>query len=44
MAFYANGGSGTMANQSMTYDTSDNLTTNGFSRTGYDFDGCGALE
>lgn len=33
--FNANGGSGYMANKSMTYDTADNLTSNAFTRTYY---------
>ncbi len=33
----ANGGAGTMASGSHTYDVAKNLTTNGFTRTGYTF-------
>lgn len=35
--FDANGGSGTMADESFTYDTSKALTTNEFTRPGYEF-------
>ena len=35
--FNANGGTGTMADLPMTYGTPANLTTNGFSKTGYSF-------
>ena len=35
--FNANGGSGTMSNQSFTYDTAKALTANSFTRTGYTF-------
>lgn len=35
--FNANGGSGSMSNLTMTYDTAQNLTANSFTRTGYDF-------
>jgi len=35
--FNANNGSGTMNNQSFTYDTAQNLTANTFTRTGYTF-------
>ena len=35
--FNANGGSGTMADKKMTYDTPANLTKNTFTRTGYTF-------
>lgn len=35
--YNANGGSGSMANTSMTYDVSANLRTNTFTRTGYRF-------
>ena len=37
--FNANGGSGTMSNQSFTYDETKALTTNTFTRKGYDFAG-----
>lgn len=37
--FNANGGSGTMADESFTYDQSKALTTNAFTRTGYEFKG-----
>ena len=37
--FNANGGSGTMANQSFTYGTAKALTANAFTRTGYTFAG-----
>lgn len=37
--FNANGGSGSMSNQNFTYDVAQNLTTNTFTRTGYDFAG-----
>ena len=37
--FNANGGLGTMANQSFVYGTAQNLTANGFSRDGYSFVG-----
>ena len=37
--FNANGGSGTMANQSFTYGTAQALTANAFTRTGYTFGG-----
>ena len=37
--FNANGGSGTMANESFTYDTAKALTANAFTRTGYTFKG-----
>ena len=39
VTFNANGGSGTMANQSFTYDTAQALTANSFTRTGYTFAG-----
>lgn len=35
--FNANGGSGSMSDLAMTYDTAKNLTANSFTRTGYDF-------
>lgn len=35
--FDANNGSGTMSDQSFTYDTADNLTANAFTRTGYTY-------
>ena len=37
--FYANGGSGSMSVQTMTYGEYANLTTNAFTRTGYTFAG-----
>ena len=37
--FNANGGSGTMANEAMTFDTSKPLTANAFTKNGYDFAG-----
>ena len=37
--FNANGGTGTMDNQSFTYDETKALTTNAFTRKGYDFAG-----
>lgn len=37
--FNANGGTGTMADQTFTYDVAQNLRTFAFSRTGYTFDG-----
>lgn len=37
VAFNANNGSGSMANQTFTYNTAQNLTANNFSRTGYNF-------
>ena len=37
VVFNANGGSGTMANQSFTYDVAQNLTANAFTRAGYKF-------
>ena len=37
--FNANGGSGTLANQSFTYGTAKALTANAFTRTGYTFAG-----
>ena len=40
--FNANGGSGTMAALSMTYDTAKALTANAFTRTGYTFSGWAA--
>ena len=39
VAFNANGGSGTMSDQNFTYGTSQNLTANAFTRTGYTFAG-----
>ena len=35
--YHANGGSGSMANTTVTYGTSKNLTPNTFTRTGYNF-------
>ena len=37
--FNANGGSGTMSDQSFTYDAAQELTANGFTYTGYTFKG-----
>ena len=37
--FDANGGSGSMGDQIMTYDTAANLTANAFTRNGYTFNG-----
>ena len=37
--FNANGGSNSMSNQTMTYDTASNLTSNNFTKTGYTFSG-----
>ena len=37
IAFDANGGTGTMANKSMTYGTASNLTANSFTKSGYTF-------
>ena len=39
IVFNANTGSGSMSNQSMTYDTAANLTANAFTKTGYTFKG-----
>lgn len=39
VAFTANGGQGTMENQSFTYDQTQSLTANGFTRPGYAFAG-----
>lgn len=39
IAFKANGGSGTMSNLSMTYDTAKALTANKFTKSGYTFKG-----
>ena len=39
VSYNANGGSGTTASSSHTYDTSKALTSNGFSKTGYTFSG-----
>ena len=39
IVFNSNGGTGTMANQEMTYDKAENLNANTFKRTGYRFDG-----
>ncbi len=41
--FNANGGTGTMADLAMTYDTAKNLTVNTFTREGYDFAGWATL-
>ncbi|MBR2265866.1 MAG: InlB B-repeat-containing protein [Paludibacteraceae bacterium] len=37
--FNANGGSGSMSNQTYNYNVAQNLTANSFTKTGYDFDG-----
>ena len=37
--FYSNGGTGTMSNQTMTYNVSSALRTNAFTRSGYTFTG-----
>ena len=42
--FYPNGGEGEMNPQSFTYDASQNLTSNGFTRTGYTFAGWSTSE
>ena len=39
--FNANGGTGSMSNLAMTYDTAKNLTANAFTKTGYTFQGWG---
>ena len=39
VVFNANGGTGNMANQSIAYDSTVNLTANAFTRTGYSFAG-----
>ena len=39
ICFHANGGTGTMANQELTYDKSATLNANTFKRTGYRFNG-----
>lgn len=39
VVFDANGASGTMADQTMTYDTASALTANSFTRSGYLFQG-----
>ena len=39
VAFNANGGSGTMSNETFTYDTAKALTANAFTRAGYTFVG-----
>ena len=39
IAYNANGGTGTMANQQMTYDVAANLSTNAFTRLDYDWVG-----
>jgi len=39
IVFNANSGDGTMADQSFTYDTAQNLKANTFTKTGYNFDG-----
>lgn len=39
VAFNANGGSGTMSNETFTYDTAKALSANAFTRTGYTFAG-----
>jgi len=42
VAFNANGGSGTMRNQTFTYDTAQNLTANTYTRSGHTFAGWAA--
>ncbi|MBQ7977288.1 MAG: InlB B-repeat-containing protein [Clostridia bacterium] len=42
--YNANGGSGTMDNSTHTYDTASALTTNAFTRTGYNFAGWATSE
>ena len=37
--FNSNGGSGSMSDMTVKYDVSQNLTTNSFTRSGYDFIG-----
>ena len=39
VTFNSNGGTGTMANQSVTYNTATELSANSFTRTGYTFNG-----
>jgi LPXTG-motif cell wall-anchored protein/uncharacterized repeat protein (TIGR02543 family)/uncharacterized repeat protein (TIGR01451 family) len=39
VSFDKNGGTGTMADQNFSYDTSQNLTANSFTRDGYSFQG-----
>lgn len=39
IAFNANGGSGSMSNQGFTYDAAQALTSNAFTKTGYNFAG-----
>lgn len=39
VVYNANGGTGTTANSTHTYDSAKALTANGFTRTGYSFDG-----
>ena len=39
VAFDANGGTGTMATQELTYDKAENLSANSFKRAGYKFNG-----
>ena len=39
VAFHANGGTGSMADQTFTYDGEQELTANSFTRTGYEFAG-----
>ena len=43
VSFIANSGTGTMTDQSIAYDSSANLTSNGFTRTDYTFDGWNTL-
>ena len=42
--FNANGGTGSMSNQNFTYDVAQNLTSNAFTRSGYDFEGWATSE
>lgn len=42
--FNANGGTGSMSNQNFTYDVAQNLTSNAFTRSGYDFAGWATSE
>ena len=44
VTFNANGGTGTMANESFTYDTAKALTANAFTRTGYTYQGWATSE
>ena len=44
VTFNANGGEGTMATQTFTYDVAQNLTANTFTRAGYNFTGWNTAE